>query len=164
MGVSISPEATPLALNAAPVTPTFEMVTLALPLLVSATLSELLLPTFTFPKLKLVVLNPNTLVEAMPVPLSGIDIGELGELLTSEIEPATAPAVVGAKTALNVAFLPAAIVNGALMPEILNPVPVTLTDEIVRLADPPFDTVIVCELLVPVETLPKAAVDGVAAI
>jgi hypothetical protein len=139
-------------------------VTLALPLLVSATLSELLLPTFTLPKLKLVVLNPRTFVEATPVPLSGMDSGELGALLISVIEPETAPAVVGAKTALNVAFRPAAIVSGALMPETLNPAPVTLTDEIVKLADPPFETVIVCELLVPVETLPKTALDGVAEI
>jgi hypothetical protein len=162
--VSISPEVTPLALKPAPEMPTFEMVTLALPLFVSATLSELLLPVFTLPKLKLVVLNPSTLVDATPVPLSGIESGELGELLTSVIEPETAPAVVGAKTALKVVFLPARIVSGALMPEMLNPAPATLTDEIVRLAAPPFDTVIVCELLVPVETLPKAALDGVAAI
>jgi hypothetical protein len=162
--VSISPEVTPLALKPAPDTPTFEMVTLALPLLVSATLSELLLPVFTLPKLKLVVLNPSTLVEAIPVPLSGMDSGELGELLTSVIDPETVPAVVGAKTALNVVFFPARIVSGAVMPEMLNPVPVTPTDEIVRLADPPFDTVMVCELLVPVETLPNAALDGVAEI
>jgi hypothetical protein len=163
-GVSISPEVTPLAVNPAPETLTFDIVTLALPLLVSATLSELLLPSFTLPKLKLVVLNPSTLVEATPVPLRGMDNGELGELLTRVIEPETAPAVVGAKTALNVAFLPARIVSGALMPEILKPVPVTLTDEIVRLAEPPLVTVIVCELLVPVETLPKAALDGLVAI
>lgn len=141
--MSISPALTPLAVNAPFETPRLEMVTLALPLLVSATLSELLLPTFTLPKLKLVVLNPSTFVEATPVPLNGIDIDGLGELFASMIEPDTAPAVVGAKTALNVVLLPAPIVSGALMPEILNPVPVTLTDEMVRLADPPFDTVIV---------------------
>jgi hypothetical protein len=163
-GVSISPAVTPLAPNPAPVTLTFEMVTLALPLFVRATLSELLLPTFTLPKLKLVVLRPSTFVDAMPVPLSGMESGEVGALLASVIEPEAAPAVVGANTALNVAFLPARIVSGALMPEILNPAPVTPTDEIVKLADPPFDTVMVCELLVPVETLPKAALDGVAAI
>ena len=89
------------------------------------------------------MLKPSTLVEVTPVPLSGMDIDGLGELLTSVIEPEAAPEVVGAKTALNVVFLPAAIVSGALMPEMLNPAPVTLTDEMVRLADPPFDTVIV---------------------
>jgi len=141
-----------------------DIVTLALPLLVSATLSELLLPAFTFPKLRLVVLKPSTLVEATPVPLSGMDSGEPGELLISVTEPETAPAAVGANTALNVAFMPARMVSGALMPEILNPAPVTLTEEIVKLADPPLETVIVCELLVPVETLPKAALVGVAKI
>ena len=143
LGVRISPEVTPLALNPAPVTVTVEMVTLALPLLVSATLSELLLPSLTLPKLKLEVLKPNTLVEAMPVPLSAIDRGELGALLTSEIEPVTAPAAVGAKIALKVVFVPATMVSGALMPEILNPVPVTLTEEMVKLAEPPLDTVMV---------------------
>ena len=140
------------------------MVTLALPLLVSATLSELLLPTFTLPKLRLVVLNPSNLVEAIPVPLSAIDVGEFGALLTSEIDPDAAPVVVGANTALKVAFFPARIVIGALMPDILKPAPVTVADEIVKLADPPFDKVIVCELLVPVVTLPKAALEGVAEI
>jgi hypothetical protein len=142
-GVSISPAVTPVALNPAPITFTFEMVTLALPLLVSATLSELLLPSLTLPKLKLDVLKPNTLVEATPVPLSEIASGELGALLTSEIEPEATPAVVGAKIALKVVFLPARMVNGALMPEILNPVPVTLTEEMVKLADPPLDKVMV---------------------
>lgn len=155
---------TPLTEKPVPVTPTFEMVTLALPLLVSATLSELLLPSLTLPKLKFVVLNPNTLVEATPVPVRAMARGELGALLTSVIDPETAPAEVGAKTALNAAVVPAAIVTGALMPEMLNPVPVTLTDETVRVAEPPFDSVIVCELLVPVDTLPKAALDGVAEI
>jgi hypothetical protein len=163
-GVSVSPADTPVVLNAAPVTVTFEMVTLAFPLLVSATLSELLLPSFTLPKLRLVVLKPSTLVEAMPVPLSGIASGEDGALLESVIEPEAAPAVVGANTALKVAFRPARIVSGALMPEILNPGPVTPTEEIVKLPVPPLDTVMVCELLVPVETLPNAALEGVAEI
>ena len=50
------------------------------------------------------------------------------------------------------------------MPEMLKPAPVTLTEEMVKLAEPPFEMVMVCELLVPVETLPKAALDGVAEI
>jgi hypothetical protein len=95
------------------------------------------------PKLRLEVLRLSTLVAAMPVPLSEIASGELGALLTREIEPETAPAVVGAKIALKVAFLPARMVSGALMPEILNPVPVTLTEEMVKLADPLFDKVMV---------------------
>ena len=161
LGVNISPTVTPLVLKPAPVTPRFEMVTLAFPLLVRATLSELLLPSLTLPKFRLEVLRLSTLVAAMPVPLSEIASGELGALLMSEIEPVTAPLAVGAKIALKVAFLPARMVSGAVIPEMLNPVPVTLTEEMVKLAEPPFDRVIVWELLVPVETLPKAALDGV---
>ena len=163
-GVNISPAVTPLVLKPAPVTVTPEMVTFALPLLVTATLSELLLPSFTLPKLKLEVLNPSTLLEATPVPLSEMDNGEPGALLSSEIEPEAAPLVVGAKTALKVMFLPARMVTGALIPEMLKPAPVTLTEEMVKVAEPPFVTVIVWELLVPVETLPKAALGGVAEI
>ena len=163
-GVSISPEVTPLAVNPAPVAVTVEIFTLALPLFVSATLRELLLPTLTLPKLRLVVLNPSTLVDATPVPLSPIDIGEFGALLTSDIDPVTAPAAVGANTTLKFAFFPARIVNGAVMPDMLKPAPVTLADDIVKLAVPPFKRVMLCELLVPVVTLPNAALDGVAEI
>jgi hypothetical protein len=41
-------------------------------------------------------------------------------------------------------------------------VPVTVACEIVALAVPVFFKVIVCELLFPITTLPKAALDGVA--
>ena len=161
-GVSIWPTFTPLALKPAPVTFRLEMVTFALPLLVSATLSELLLPSLTVPKLKVEVLNPSSLLGATPLPLSGMESGEPGALLTSEIEPEAAPVVVGEKTALKVVFLPARMVNGAVIPDMLKPAPVTLAEEMVRLAEPGFDTVTVCELLVPVATLPKTALDGVA--
>ncbi len=150
--------------NPAPETPTLEMVTLALPVLVTATLSELLLPTLTLPKFRLAVLRPRVLVEATPVPLSGMLIDGVGELLAMVMEPEAAPAEVGAKTALKVAFLPAAMVTGALMPVKLKPAPVTLTEEMVKLPEPPLEMVMVWELLVPVETLPKAALDGVAEI
>src|SRR3984885_15590198 len=146
-GVNISPAVTPLVLKPAPVTVTPEMVTFALPLLVRATLSELLLPLLTLPKLRLEVLNPSTLVEPTPVPLSEMDNGEPGALLSSEIEPEAAPLVVGAKTALKMMFFPARMVTGALIPEMLKPAPVTLTDEMVRVAEPAFVTVMVWELL-----------------
>jgi hypothetical protein len=55
-------------------------------------------------------------------------------------------------------------VSGALMPVKLKPAPVTLTEEMVKLPEPPLMMVMVCELLVPVETLPKAALEGVAEI
>ena len=123
--------------------------------------NEALLPTLTFPKLKLDELSPRRRVAAMPVPLREIESGELGALLTSVTEPVTLPAVFGPKTALNVVDLPARMVTGAVIPVVLKPVPVTVTEEIVTVALPPFVRLMVCELLVPVVTVPNAAVVGV---
>ena len=125
-------------------------------------LNELLLPTLTFPKLRVEVLSPRRRVAATPVPLREMESGELGALLTRVIVPMTLPAELGPKTALNVAVLPAAMVTGAVIPVVLKPAPVTVTEEIVTVAPPPFARLTVCELLVPVVTLPNAALDGVA--
>jgi hypothetical protein len=116
----------------------------------------------TLPKLRFDVLRPNTFVEATPVPLSVMASGEFGALLVRVTEPLTAPAVVGANIALNAADLPAAMLNGVLMPVVLNPAPPTVAAEIVTVAVPLLVRLIVCELLVPVTTFPKAALDGVA--
>ena len=132
-------------------------------MLVSVVVNELLLPTLTFPKLKLDELSPRTRVAAAPVPLREIVSGELGALLTSVIDPVTLPAALGPNAALNVAALPAAMVTGAVIPVVPKPVPETVTEEIVTVAEPPFVRLTVCELLVPVVTLPNAAVFGVAA-
>jgi len=162
--LKVSPELTPLTVKPAPEILAAEIVTLEFPVLVKAALKSLLLPTFTLPKLRLDVLNVSTCVPAAPVPLNAIVSGELGALLVSEIEPVTAPAVVGVKTALNVLFEPVAIVTGVLRPVIVNPAPLTVAPEITRLAVPLFVRSIVCELLVPVETFPKLAVGGTALI
>jgi hypothetical protein len=146
-----------------PNTVTPEIVTFEFPLLVSVVVNEPLLPTFTFPKLKFDELSPRTRVAATPVPLKEMASGELGALLTRVIVPVTLPAVFGPNTALNVAALPAPIVTGAVMPVVLKPAPVTVTEETVTDALPPFVRLMVCELLVPVDTLPNAAVVGVAA-
>jgi hypothetical protein len=146
-----------------PNTVTPEIVTFEFPLLVSVVVNELLLPTLTLPKLKLDELSPRTRVAATPVPLRETASGELGALLTSVIDPVTLPAAPGPNTALNVAALPAAMVTGAVIPVVLKPAPETVTEEIVTDALPPFVRLMVCELFVPVVTLPKAAVVGVAA-
>jgi hypothetical protein len=135
---------------------------LEFPLLVSVAVNELLLPTLTLPKGRLDVLRPSKRVAATPVPLSEIVVGEVGALLTSVIDPFTLPAAAGPNTALNVVALPAAMVTGAVMPEVLKPAPETVTEEIVTVALPPFVRLMVCELFVPVVTLPNAAVVGVA--
>jgi hypothetical protein len=140
------------------------MVTLEFPVFVNEELKSVSLPTFTLPKLRLGVLKVSSCVPASPDPLNAIVSVELGALLVSEIEPVTAPATPGAKTALKVVFEPAGIVIGALRPLMLNPVPVTVAFEITRLDVPLFVKLIVCELLVPVETFPKPAVFGIALI
>jgi len=159
-GVRMRPELTPLGVNAALEELTPEIVMFEVPLLVRVTLRDLLLPVLTLPKLKLVGFAPSTWVAARPVPLRAIAVGEPGALLVSEMLPEALPEEVGAKTALNVALLPAETVWGE-KPVILNPAPVALPCEIVRFALPVFFRVIVCELLLPVTTLPKATLDGV---
>jgi hypothetical protein len=163
-GANTSPEVRPLALKPVPDELTLEMVTLAFPLLVTVALNVLLLPTFTFPNARLEVLSPSSLVAVTPVPLNAMTVGEFGALLTIVTEPLTEPAEVGPNTTLNVVLLPAATDKGALIPVILKPVPATATEEMAREAFPPFERVIVCELLVPVLTFPKLALPGVAVI
>jgi hypothetical protein len=58
LGDKIVPGVMPLALNPVPVGVTLEIVTFEFPLFVSVALKELVFPTFTFPKLRLVGLAP----------------------------------------------------------------------------------------------------------
>lgn len=158
------PALTPLALKPAPVALTPEMVSLAFPVFVRVTPSEVAVPSLTFPKLRFVGFTASSELAATPVPPKAIVSGEPGALLTSVTDPDTLPADDGVKIALNVALFPAAIVIGAVIPDVLKPAPAKAACEIVRLALPPFETVMVCELLLPTTTLPNAALDGVAAI
>jgi hypothetical protein len=148
----------PVILNPAPVAPPCEIVRLALPVFVRVTVCELLLPTATLPKLTLDGVADSC--DCAPVALRAIVVGEPGAFVVSEMLPEELPVEVGAKTALNVALLPAAIVCGE-KPGIVNPAPVTPPCEIVRLALPTFFSVTVCELLPPTLTLPKLTLDGV---
>jgi hypothetical protein len=59
LGVSVVPAFTPLALNPAPEDVTPEIVTLEFPVFVRVTLKLLLVPSFTFPKLKVDALAPS---------------------------------------------------------------------------------------------------------
>lgn len=152
----------PLALKPVPDTFTPEIVTFEFPLFVTVEVIDPVLPTFTFPKLSVELLKPRTRVAATPVPLKEIASGEFGALLTSVTVPVTFPAALGPKTALNVVDWPAVMFTGAVIPVVLKPAPATATEEIVTVALPPFVSVMVCELLVPVVTLPNAALVGVA--
>ena len=106
----------PLVLMSVALTSTWEMVRLEFPLLVSVTLLALEFPAFTLPKLRLVGLADKVTEAATPVPLNDTVAGEFGTLLEMVTDPARLPAVVGAKTALNVALAPAANVFGVARP------------------------------------------------
>jgi len=116
LGVRTVPEVTPVALNPAPATVTLEIVTFELPLFVSVTLNELVLPTFTFAKFKLVGFAPSRKVEATPVPLKEMASGEPIALLAIEMLPDTGPTAVGRKATLIVARCPALTFKGSENP------------------------------------------------
>ena len=84
-------------------------------------------------------------------------------MLTRDTDPLTLPVVLGVNAALKVVLAPAAIVAGIERPLIVKPVPVTFACEIVMLAVPLFFRLMVCELVLPVTTLPKLTLDGVGA-
>jgi len=67
------------------------MLTLELPELVSVTVCVALLPTVTFPKLRLAGLAVRKEVRATPLPLRAILVGELEASLTRDRLPVTLP-------------------------------------------------------------------------
>lgn len=85
-------------------------------------------------------------------------------MLTSETEPEALVADVGPNATFKEADWPGWIVTGAVRPEALKPVPVTVICEIVRLALPVLEMLIGCELICPTVTEPKLTVEGEAVI
>ncbi len=110
LGARVSAAAEPLKLNPVPETVTVEIFASAFPLLVTVTDSVNALPTFTLPKLKLVALGVNAIVEATPFPLRGMEDVAVEALLSIVIAPESVAAPVGLNSAVNVALLPAASV------------------------------------------------------
>jgi len=163
-GVSMVPFEIPLALKPAPVTVTLEIVMFELPLFITDVVSELLLPSPTLPKDKLVGFAPSKKVAAAPVPDKLITSGDGVPFVVSVMLPVTAVAEEGVKTALKVVLPPAAIVVDVDSPDWLNPVPATVICEKVRVALPLFLSVIGCELLLPTATVPKLTLVGLAEI
>ncbi len=161
-GVSVTEDVEEVMLKPVPDAVTEEMRTLEVPVFVNVALSWLVLPSVTLPKAKLAGLTDSNCVEVVPVPESARLSGESVALLTSAIEPAMAPDVVGSKTTLKEAVLPAAMVKGMVIPVILMPVPVTSAWLMLTDTTPALLRVIVWEFEVPVATLPKLTVDGVA--
>ena len=115
-GAKVTGVVMPLMVTSFALTVTCEIVRFPVPLLVSVTLLELVVPALTLPKARLAGFAVSSTVPAVPVPLSVIFDGEPGALLVIVIVPGKLPAVVGAKSALKVTLVPAATVLGVVNP------------------------------------------------
>jgi len=134
----------------------------AAPLAVRLPLSAELVPTVTLPKLRLVGDTANC-PAAVPVPESAMFSGEFDAFDTTDRLPLAAPALVGAKVAVNVTLWFALSVRGKLNPLIENTAPVTFA--CVMVSDDPPVLVSVSDkfVLLPTWTLPNARLVGFAA-
>jgi len=93
--------------------------------LVTVSDRDLLLPTVTAPKLRLVGLEPSVPGDT-PVPDNGIfkvEFEALEMILTLPLAPA---ADAGVNVTVKVVLCPAVRVNGVVIPLMLNPLPLTL--------------------------------------
>src|SRR4029077_1698536 len=115
----------------APVKAAWEITTLELPVFVSVTLRDAVVPTLTFPKFTLRGFTARLKPGAMPAPLSGMAEGGLVASLTRYRLPAEAPADLGSNRTLKVAVLPALKISGTANPEVLKPAPEIFAAEIV---------------------------------
>ena len=102
-----------------------------------------LLPTSTLPKLSEPGETPSVPAGLVPLPdnatfTEGLDAFEANASVALSV-----PVTVGANDTFNVAVLPAFNVNGHVNPLMLNPVPLTVAPETVRLEPPVLESVIV---------------------
>jgi len=99
-GLRVAGTDKPVMLKPVPEVLAAEIVTLAVPELLNVMVCVPLLPTSTFPKLKLEGLGVSA--PCTPVPLKAIVAGEFVALLATLTLPVTLPAAVGAKATLRV--------------------------------------------------------------
>jgi hypothetical protein len=154
-GVKVSGTVIPDSENPVPLAVIWEIVTFAVPALVSEIFCEALPPTLTLPKAMVDGFAFNIVVVPMPVPVRPTDCGELGALLLKDILPDALPVTVGANFAVNDAVCPAFTVTGAGRPLIEYPVPEADIELIVSVAFPVLEIVTDCEELPPTATFPK---------
>ena len=154
--VSVRGVLIPLRLYPVPLIPTWEIVTLVPPVLVSVSDKAWLLPTVTLPKLRLVGFDA-TVPGATPVPDSGSDSVESEAVEVMVTAPLALPLASGAKATVKVVLCEAFRVNGVVTPLSWNPAPLTDAWEISTLAPPLLVSVTVCACLAPTITLPKSS-------
>ncbi len=99
----------------------------------------------------------------MPVPETGIDIGEFGALLAIVIVPEKAVAVAGVNTTPSVTACPGAMIEPASVEEMLKPWAATMTPLIVVGALPELASLTTAELLEPTTIFPKLKLEESAA-
>jgi hypothetical protein len=157
--VSVTGAVIPLRVNPLPLIPTFEIVTLDPPVFVTVSDKVCLAPTCTLPKLRLVGFDPKAPC-ATPVPDIGIVSVGFEALDVTVMFPLALPADNGVNEILKLALWPAASVTGAVIPLMLNPVPLIPMLEIVTLVPPVFVKVSDRVCLLPTCTLPKVRVLG----
>src|SRR5215472_4995554 len=101
-------------------------------------------------------------VGVTPTPVKPMVAGEFVALLATDTLPVAFPAVEGAKPTFKVAFCPGLRTVPAETPLSLKPAPEMVTPEIVTFELPEFVRVNVRELVLPVLTLPKFKLVGLA--
>jgi len=133
--VNVKGKDRPLRLNPAPLAVAAEIVRLVPPVLVRVSDRLVLLPTWTLPNARLVGFGVNA-PGVTPVPESGMLKLGLEPLEVMLTLPLAAPLVVGEKSTANEVLWPAVSVKGKDKPLKLNPVPLAVAAEIVRLVPP----------------------------
>jgi hypothetical protein len=143
----LSGKVNPLREKAPPVRFACEILTADPPVLVNVSDKFALLPTCTLPNTRPVAVS---VPRVTPVPESGMLKLEFEAVEVMFTLPLTAPLAVGLKSTVNDVLWPAGSVNGSPSPLRLNPPPLAVADEIVRLDPPELVSVAVsdCEVLV----------------
>jgi len=154
----------PLALKPVPDADTEVSVKLAFPLFVISIVCELLVPTDTVPKFKLVALGVSARIVEDPLALRLITIGADPAELVIEMLPVCPPEAVGLNEAEKFVLSPGSSVVGIDRPDCLKPVPDAEIPVIVRSVVPLFVMRMVCESVVPTVTVPKLTLDGTTSI
>jgi hypothetical protein len=157
LGASVWAEK-PLTLKAAPVRLLDETTRFAVPIFLSVITCVAVVPSATSPKFALE--GVTDIPGCVPVPVSGIEVGDPERFVLTEMLPETALVDVGVNVALKVIVLLGVSVC-AEKPVTANPVPVALADETVKFAVPVFLRMIACVAVVPSGTLPKLTLGGV---
>lgn len=161
-GFNVAGVANPLTLNPLPPATVLEICAAAVPVFVSVIVCVPLLPSATFPKLRLPGLAPSFPNAAVdPVPVRGtLILGLVGSLVVKAIVPFTAPVTVGEKLTLIGKDCPAESVCGVVIPLTPNSDPFNVITEITKSEAPLFPTVRVDPSFDPIETVPKSIAAG----